>query len=181
MDLSPTVGRSLIAGHPEIQEFHSYVSTKKITRLSFLRRLVSEPLSINMGMVKSGTYPCFLRGSGEKNPAAMQQMPIPCLDRKDTLEGKMAPTPVFFPGKSQGQTSLSLEKVYSPWGFKRGGYIKQISLHTTLCPSKNILYQMSYQRRQKLIFTPQGTDQGLLHSRQILYYLRHKGTAGILE
>ena len=123
MDLSPTVGRSLIAGHPEIQEFHSYVSTKKITRISFLRRLVSEPLSINMGMVKSGTYPCFLRGSGEKNPAAMQQMPIPCLDRKDTLEGKMAPTPVVFPGKAQGQRSLSLEQGYSPWGFKRGGYI----------------------------------------------------------
>ena len=42
-----------------------------------------------------------------------QETQVQSLGHEDPLEEEMAPTPVFFPGKSQGQRSLA---GYSPWG-----------------------------------------------------------------
>ena len=42
-------------------------------------------------------------------------MRIPSLGREDPLEKAWQPTPLFLPGKSQGQRSLV---GYSPWGHK---------------------------------------------------------------
>ena len=52
----------------------------------------------------------------------VQETLVPSLDWEDKLEEKMVPTPVFFPGKSP-QRSLSMDKGYSPWGFKKVGHI----------------------------------------------------------
>ena len=50
-----------------------------------------------------------------KNLPVMQEIRIRFLGRKDPLEKKMQPTPVFLPGKSHGQRRLV---GYSPWGSK---------------------------------------------------------------
>ena len=42
-------------------------------------------------------------------------MRVRSLDREDTLEEGMTPSPVFLPGESRGQRSLA---GYSPWGCK---------------------------------------------------------------
>ena len=46
----------------------------------------------------------------------MQEMQVPSLGREEPLEEEQQPTPVFLPGKSQGQRSLA---GYSPRGHKR--------------------------------------------------------------
>ena len=45
----------------------------------------------------------------------MQETQVQSLSQEDTLEKGMAPTPIFLPGKSHGQRSLT---GYSPWGHK---------------------------------------------------------------
>ena len=50
-----------------------------------------------------------------KNPSAMQETWLQSVGREDPLEEVMAPTPVFLPGKSRGQSFLV---GYSPWGHK---------------------------------------------------------------
>ena len=45
----------------------------------------------------------------------MQEMQVPSLGREEPLEEEQQPTPVFLPGKSQGQRSLA---GYSPRGHK---------------------------------------------------------------
>ena len=40
----------------------------------------------------------------------------------------MAPTPVFFPGKSQGQRSLA---GYSPWGHKESDTTERLRAHSS--------------------------------------------------
>ena len=49
-----------------------------------------------------------------KNLPVVQETKVQSL-REDPLEKEMAPTPVFLPGESHGQTSLV---GYSPWGCK---------------------------------------------------------------
>ena len=51
-----------------------------------------------------------------KNLPAMQKTQVPSLGQEDPLEEEMEPTPVFFPGESQGQRSLV---GYSPFGSQR--------------------------------------------------------------
>ena len=51
-----------------------------------------------------------------KNPPAIQEAQVQSLGQEDTLEEKMATTPVFLPGKSCGQRSLVGN---SPWGQKK--------------------------------------------------------------
>ena len=53
-----------------------------------------------------------------KNLPAMQETQVQSLGREDPLEKEMATAPVFFPGKSHGQRSLTGN---SPWGHKRVG------------------------------------------------------------
>ena len=50
-----------------------------------------------------------------KNPLAMQETWVQSLGQEDTLEKEMQLSPVFLPGKSQGQRSLA---VYSAWDGK---------------------------------------------------------------
>ena len=50
-----------------------------------------------------------------KNQPAMQETRGQSPGREDSLEKKMATTPVFLPGESHGQRSLA---GYSPWGCK---------------------------------------------------------------
>ena len=50
-----------------------------------------------------------------KNLPTMRETQVPSLGREDPLEKGMAPTSIFFPGKSHGQRSLA---GYSPWGQK---------------------------------------------------------------
>ena len=57
----------------------------------------------------------FPGGSVVKNLPAKQEMGDPSLGREDPLEKGMATTPIFLPGKSQGQRSLV---DYSLWGRK---------------------------------------------------------------
>ena len=51
-----------------------------------------------------------------KNPPAIREAQVQSLGQEDTLEEKMATTPVFLPGKSCGQRSLVGS---SPWGQKK--------------------------------------------------------------
>ena len=60
----------------------------------------------------------FPSGSVVKDLAAIQQTPemqVQSMGGEDTLKQEMQPTPVFFPGKSNGQRSLEDR---SPWGHK---------------------------------------------------------------
>ena len=50
-----------------------------------------------------------------KNWLVMQKTQVRSLGWEDPLEREWLPTPVFFPGESQGQRSLA---GYSPWGCK---------------------------------------------------------------
>ena len=54
----------------------------------------------------------FLRGSVVRNPPATQETQVWSLGWEEPLERTWQPTPVFLPGKSQGQRSL---EGYSPW------------------------------------------------------------------
>ena len=55
-------------------------------------------------------------GSVAKNLPGMQKTWVGSWSRKIPLGKKIAPFPVFLPGKSHGQRSLV---GYSPWGCKR--------------------------------------------------------------
>ena len=50
-----------------------------------------------------------------KNPPAMQETQVRSMGQEDPLEKGMQPTPVFLPGESHGQRSLT---AYRPWGCK---------------------------------------------------------------
>ena len=54
----------------------------------------------------------------------MQQTQVPSLGQEDPLEDEM--TPVFLPGKSQGQKSLA---GYSPWGPKESDTTERVGVH----------------------------------------------------
>ena len=54
----------------------------------------------------------------------MQQTQVQSLGWEDPLEDEM--TPVFLPGKSQGQKSLA---GYSPWGLKESDTTERVGLH----------------------------------------------------
>ena len=60
----------------------------------------------------------FPGGSVVKNLPAKQETRVQSLNLEDPLE-KEIPTPVFLPGKSNGQRRLA---GYSPWGHKRVGH-----------------------------------------------------------
>ena len=49
----------------------------------------------------------FLMVQTVKNLPAMQETQVQSLGREDPLEKEMATAPVFFPGKSHGQRSLT--------------------------------------------------------------------------
>ena len=51
-----------------------------------------------------------------KDLLAMQEKLVQSPGREDPLEKEMATIPIFLPGKSDGQESLT---DYSPWGHKR--------------------------------------------------------------
>ena len=98
--------------------------------------------------------------------------------RKIPWRRERLPTPVFWPGEFHG--------LYSPGDLSNPG-IKPKS--PTL---QAILYQLSQQGKPKntgvgslsllqQIFPTQELNQGLLHCRQILYQLSHKGSPRILE
>ena len=61
----------------------------------------------------------FLGGSVVKNGFAKQEVWVQSLGREDPLEKKMQPTPIFLPGKSHGQRSLTW---YGPQCRKRVGH-----------------------------------------------------------
>ena len=68
------------------------------------------------GLLQS-TIRGFPGGSVVKNLSAKQEMWVRSLGRDDPLEKEMATTPVFLPGKSRGERSLSS---YSPRGHEVG-------------------------------------------------------------
>ena len=64
-----------------------------------------------------------------KNPhanAGQVKIQVGSLGWQDPLEEGMQPTPVLFPGESQGQRSLV---GYSPWVHKRRTVLKQLNRH----------------------------------------------------
>ena len=70
---------------------------------------------------------------GVKNLPAMQETRVQSLDREDPLEKTILEredSPVFLPGKSQGQRSL---EGYSPWGHKESDTAERLTL--SLCPN----------------------------------------------
>ena len=67
-----------------------------------------------------------------KRLPTMQETWVQSLGQEDPLEKKMAPTPVFWPGKSHGPRNLV---GYSPWGRKEPDKTERLhftSLHFTL-------------------------------------------------
>ena len=52
---------------------------------------------------------------------------IQSLDWEDSLGRKRQPTPVFLPGKFDGQRSVT---GYSPWGHKESDMTERLSMHT---------------------------------------------------
>ena len=58
-----------------------------------------------------------------------RQTQVGCLGRKDPLEREWQPTPIFLPGESHGQGSLT---GYSPWGHKEAA--TQSSTHGLISP-----------------------------------------------
>ena len=58
----------------------------------------------------------FQGGSAVKESACNSGDEVQSLDWEDPLRRKWRPTPVFFPGKSQGKKSL---EGYSPWGHRK--------------------------------------------------------------
>ena len=61
-----------------------------------------------------------------RNGPAMQETRVQSLGREDSLEKKMATTPVFLPGESHGQRSLA---GYSPWGCKELDTTQWLNYH----------------------------------------------------
>ena len=61
------------------------------------------------------TSVCIPGGSMVKNPPAIQETQVRSMGQEDPLEKGMQPTPVFLPGESHGQRSLT---AYRPWGCK---------------------------------------------------------------
>ena len=57
----------------------------------------------------------------------VQETRVQSLSQKDPLEKEMAPTPVFLPGESHGQSSLV---GYSPWDHKELDTTEQLT-HTS--------------------------------------------------
>ena len=64
-----------------------------------------------------------------KNPPAMQETQVLSLGQEDPLEKGMQPTPVFLPGKSHGQRSLT---GYSQQDYKESDTAKQVKLSLSL-------------------------------------------------
>ena len=64
----------------------------------------------------------FPSGSVVKNLPVMQETQVQSLDQKDPLEKEMANTPVFMPGESHLQRSLT---DYSPWVTKSRTRLEQ--------------------------------------------------------
>ena len=60
-----------------------------------------------------------------KNPPAMQETQVRSMGQEDPLEKGMQPTPVFLPGESHGQRSLT---AYSPWGCKELDTTERLTL-----------------------------------------------------
>jgi len=56
-----------------------------------------------------------------KNLTAVQETEVRFLHQEDPLKKEMATTPVFLPGESHGQRSLT---GYSPWGHKESNMIE---------------------------------------------------------
>ena len=71
-----------------------------------------------------------------KNPPAIQETQVQSLDWGDPLEKKMQSTPVFFPGKSHGQRSLT---DYSPWGLKSQTWLSDQTTTTMIWKGHMIL------------------------------------------
>ena len=64
-----------------------------------------------------------------KTLLAMQKTQVPSLDWEDPLKKGMAThTPLFWPGKSHGQKSLTS---YSPWGCKELDMTEQLNTYLT--------------------------------------------------
>ena len=58
-----------------------------------------------------------------------QEMQVQSLGQEDPLEEKWQPTPVFLPGESRGQRSLT---GYSPWGLRRVGHLLEELMHASM-------------------------------------------------
>ena len=63
----------------------------------------------------TGTYVCVTGDAVAKNSPAISRCRLQPWVRKTPWRRKWQPTPVFVPGKSNGQRSLV---GYSPWGHK---------------------------------------------------------------
>ena len=76
------------------------------------------------------TFYCLRQGSKLKKISSFD----PCI-RKIPWRRKWQPTPVFLPGKSQGQKSLA---GYSPWGRKESDTTEQLSIAAVdICQSQS--------------------------------------------
>ena len=95
------------------------------------------------------------------------------------------PTPVFFPGESHGQRSLV---GYSPWGCKESDTTEvtecvHACTHTRTVASGSSVHGDSPGKNTRVgshfllqgRFPIQGSNLGLPHCRQRLYYLSHQG------
>ena len=72
-----------------------------------------------------------------KNPPANQEMRVRPLDQEYPWRRKWQPTPVFLPGKSHGQRSLT---VYCPWGHKESDSTELLTLSVFMetCGSRRL-------------------------------------------
>ena len=77
-----------------------------------------------------------------KNLPAMQETQVQTLSGEDPLEKEMAtPIPVFFPGKSHEQRSLT---GYSPWGHQESNTTYRLNCHHLYLNITISLYKVSH-------------------------------------
>ena len=98
-----------------------------------------------------------------KNPPAMEETQVRCLDQEDPLEKGLAM--ISHPGVSDCLQAHGLQpaRLLCPWDSP--GKNTRVGCHALL----------------QGIFPTQGASSGLLHCRQILYCLSHQGSPRIVE
>ena len=88
-----------------------------------------------------------------------QETWVQCLGREDALEGERQSTPVFLPGESYGQRSLT---GYSPWGRK-----SQTQLSTHAPTSRDAPGQSSRLKSESPNSCPQGILEGDFYKNRV--------------
>ena len=137
------------------------------------QKLGASPSGLGSASIRKTTlfHPRWCRNKREIKPRFMR---VPFLGQQDPWRRAWQPTPVFLPGESHGQRSLSSVQFSS---------VAQSC--PTLCDPMDCSLPWNLQGKNtgmschfllQGIFQIQGSNLGLLHCRWILYSLSHQGS-----